>query len=170
MEIRDVRPDEYEEAGRVTALAYREYAPPESKGWQEYLEQIADVAGRAERTPVLVAVEDGRIVGTATVEIDDVIEVHEADRLLPEEGGLRMLGIDPAYRGRGIGRALVEASRERIRASGKTVMALRTTAPMTTAQALYTSLGFVRDPSRDWADETVSLMFYRLSLAESKPD
>ncbi|HCO03621.1 MAG TPA: GNAT family N-acetyltransferase [Actinobacteria bacterium] len=164
MEIRDVRPEEYAEAGRVTALAYREYAPPESKGWREYLGQIADVAGRAERTPVLIAVEDGRIVGTATVEIDEPVEEHESDRLLPEEGGLRMLGVDPAYRGRGIGRALVEASRERIRAAGKTVMALRTTAPMTTAQALYTSMGFVRDPSRDWADETVSLLFFRLPL------
>ena len=41
-EIRPVRPGEYEEAGRVTADAYREFARGDD--WTGYLEHIAAVA------------------------------------------------------------------------------------------------------------------------------
>ena len=44
VEVRPARPEEYEEAGRVTALAYREFADGES--WDRYLNRIADVAAR----------------------------------------------------------------------------------------------------------------------------
>jgi GNAT superfamily N-acetyltransferase len=62
---------------------------------------------------------------------------------------LRMLGVDPSARGRGIGRALVEASIDLARAAGKTVMTLRTTDVMHAAHGLYRSMGFEPDPDRD---------------------
>jgi hypothetical protein len=71
MEIREVRRTEYEEAGRVTASAYREVVPPDAgQDLAEYLELIADIRGRADRTVVLVAVEEGRLLGSATLELD----------------------------------------------------------------------------------------------------
>jgi GNAT superfamily N-acetyltransferase len=101
MEIRVARPEEYEEAGRVTALAYQEYAPPGDRDWEEYLGEIADVAGRAGLTTVMVAVEDGRILGTATLEVDHKIPGGDPRRVLtPDEAHLRMLGVAPAVRGR----------------------------------------------------------------------
>ena len=45
------------------------FAPKDDPDWVEYLERIADVAGRADATTVLVAVADGRVLGTATVEV-----------------------------------------------------------------------------------------------------
>jgi hypothetical protein len=57
MEVRPARPDEYEEAGRVTALAYREFVQPGETAWEAYLEEIADVQTRAARGEVLVAVD-----------------------------------------------------------------------------------------------------------------
>ena len=149
VEIRDVRPDEYEAAGRVVALAYREFVPPDDDGdWETYLEHIADVAGRIDRTPVLVAVEEGRVLGSATIEIDHTLG-DDDETLPPDAASLRMLGVDPTARGRGIGKALVEAAIDRARRAGRTVMLLRTTPPMVVAQAMYRGLGFVRDPSRD---------------------
>lgn len=164
MEIRPVRPDEFEEAGRVTALAYREFVPPDpSRGWQEYLASIADVAGRAGRTTVLVAVEDGRILGTATIEIDATI--GDDDRELPPDvAALRMLGVDPVGRRAGVGRALVQASMDAARARGKRRFILRTTSRMTTAQRLYESIGFRRDPSLDMSFPDVELFGYRIDL------
>jgi GNAT superfamily N-acetyltransferase len=164
MEIRDVRPEEYPEAGRVTELAYREFAPAEDSGWQEYLAEIADVEGRVDRTVVLAAVEDGRILGTATVEIDRTIG-DDDETLPPEMASLRMLGVHPEARGRGIGRALVEAAVRRALLAGKSLMVLRTTEQMRTAQGLYASMGFERDPGRDMVfEDGFRLIGYRLNL------
>src|SRR6184192_60528 len=97
IEIREVRPEEYEEAGRVTADAYRPYARGED--WMEYLKELADVADRAQRTMVLVVVEDGRILGTTTLELDRRVsegEGHvEGQRLPAHEAHIRMLGVLP---------------------------------------------------------------------------
>jgi ribosomal protein S18 acetylase RimI-like enzyme len=165
MEIREVEPDEYGEAGRVTALAYQEYVPPQpDKNWQGYLVELGDVAGRAERTIVLVAVEDGRIVGSATIETSESID-GEVD-LRPGQANFRMLGVDPAARGRGTGRRLVQACIDRARAEGKTLLTLHTTEPMKPAQRLYESMGFRLDPERDlWFGDGFHLIAYRLELA-----
>ena len=164
MEIREVRPEEHQEAGRITAGAYREFARPGDQGWVRYLADIEDVAGRASRVPVLVAVEDGRILGTATLELDEPL--GDDDVVLPEDAAsLRMLGVDPSARGRGVGRALVEACVEMARAGGKRYMLLRTTPRMVAAQSLYSSMGFVRDPDRDLPiDDRLTLMAYRLPI------
>ena len=81
IEVRPARPEEYDETGRVTALAYREFADGES--WEQYLELIADVGARADIAVVLAAVEDGRILGSATLELDRRIE--DDDPQLPPE-------------------------------------------------------------------------------------
>ena len=53
----------------MTALAYREFADGES--WERSLDRIADVAARSHVGVVLIAVEDGRILGSATLELED---------------------------------------------------------------------------------------------------
>jgi ribosomal protein S18 acetylase RimI-like enzyme len=162
IEIRRARPEEYEEAGRVTALAYREFVPPGDQDWEEYLARIADVAARADRTIVLVAVEDGRVLGTASLEFDDRIE-EEDPPLAPHEVEVRMVGVDPAARGRGIGRRLMAASIEESRALGKTELLLHTTTRMRVAQRMYESMGFERGPDRP-INEHFTLLSYRLPL------
>jgi ribosomal protein S18 acetylase RimI-like enzyme len=150
VEIREARPEEYEEAGRVTALAYRDFAPAEDPDWQDYLRRIADVAGRAQVTTVLVAVEEGRILGSATLELDEKVPGSDPERVLPpDEANLRMLGVDPAAQGRGVGRALVESCIELARSRGKRVLTLSTTNVMSAAQALYARMGFEAAPERD---------------------
>ena len=147
MQVRLAEPADYAEAGRVTAAAYGEFARPGDPGWDRYLAEIADVAGRADRTLVLVAVEEARILGSATLELEDTI--GDEGGLGPGEANLRMLGVDPEARGRGAGRALVEACVEISRLAGKASLTLRTTERMRAARELYRSTGFDRDPRRD---------------------
>src|SRR6266542_2744858 len=90
MEIREVRPEEYEEAGDVVARAYSEFWDPEDPGWREHLDLVRDVAGRVKRTVVLVAVEDGLVLGSATIELDDVIGDDDREAI-PGVAGLRMV-------------------------------------------------------------------------------
>jgi ribosomal protein S18 acetylase RimI-like enzyme len=164
MEIREARPEEYEETGRVIVQAYDEFIDPRDEGWDEYLALMADVAGRVDRTVVLVAVEGGRVLGTATIELDDVLGDDDRE-LPPDTAALRMFGVLPEARGRGIARALMDDVLGRIRGAGKTSVILRTTAPMIAAQRLYTSIGFERAPDLDQqVTEEFGLIGYRLRL------
>jgi ribosomal protein S18 acetylase RimI-like enzyme len=104
IETRRARPDEYDEAGRVTALAYREFVRPGETLWESYVEEIADVRSRAEIADVIVALEDGRIVGSATLELGERIDADEDPPLEPDEAHIRMLGVGPDARGRGVER------------------------------------------------------------------
>lgn len=149
IEIREVRPAEHEEAGRVTADAYREFVPAGGDAnWEPYLRVIADVAGRAQQTTVLVAFDGDRIVGSATIELEARIEPDGDPPLEPGEADIRMLGVAPDARGRGIGSALMAACEARARAAGKDLMRLHTTPRMTIAQQMYELLGYTR--GEDW--------------------
>ena len=158
VEVRPARPQEYQEAGRVTALAYREFADSES--WDRYLDQIADVGARAHVGVVLIAVEDGRILGSATLELEDRIE-DDDDPLPPDQAEIRMLGVDPGQRGRGVARAIMDACFAWAAKAGKTRMLLHTTQRMKAAQAMYVSLGFERLPDRVFPDGFVLLTYVR---------
>jgi ribosomal protein S18 acetylase RimI-like enzyme len=159
IEVRPVRPEEHEEAGRVTALAYREFVR-DDPGWERYLATIADVAARAEIALVLVALDAGRIVGSATLELVGRIE-GEDPPLAPDEAHIRMLGVEPDARRRGVARALLEACFERAREAGRTRMTLHTTQRMRAAQQMYEALGFERLPDRVFPDGFVLLTYHK---------
>jgi ribosomal protein S18 acetylase RimI-like enzyme len=156
IEVRPARPEEYEETGRVTALAYREFADGESR--ERYLDLIADVGSRADIAVVLAAFDEGRILGSATLELDRRIEDDDPE-LPPDEAEIRMLGVDPDQRGRGVARALVDACFAWAAEAGKTRMRLHTTQRMKVAQAMYGSMGFERLSDRVFPDGFVLLTY-----------
>lgn len=163
VEIRRALPSEHDDAGRATADAYREFVRPGDDDWHAYLEHIADVSARAERTEVLVAVEDGRILGSATLELDGRTDPDD-DPLHPHEAHIRMLGVHPEARGRGVAKGLMGACEDRARATGRTLMTLNTTERMQTARWMYESLGYVRGEDRVFPDGFV-LLSYAKDLA-----
>src|SRR4051794_29348505 len=114
-----------------------------------YTPQLADVAGRASRSDLLVVRDaDGRVVGSVALVLSgDFGEVTTSD----EEAAFRMLVVDPAAQGQGVGHLLVSTCLERARAAGKRRMVISTDPRMTTAHRLYERLGFTRLPERDWS-------------------
>jgi ribosomal protein S18 acetylase RimI-like enzyme len=165
MQVREVRDAEVDEAGAVTALAYREYVEPGETAWEGYLEHIADVRGRADRTIVLVAVDDGRILGSATLELERRID-HDDPPLAPDEAHIRMLGVHPESRGRGVATALMAACFDRARRAGRTRMTLHTTLRMAMAQAMYERMGFERRADRVFPDGFILLTYERAIPAD----
>lgn len=165
IEIRPARPEEYDDAGRVTARSYREFATTDEQGWQAYLDRLADVESRAAKTLVLVAVDDGTILGTATLELENRVPGSSLEEtpLEPGQAHVRMLGVDPNARRRGIGRRLVETCIREAARRGKTVLTLNTTRRMRAAQEMYESLGFRRTPDLDLGGGFV-LLSYQLPL------
>jgi GNAT superfamily N-acetyltransferase len=164
LQVREVRPEEYGEAGAVTALAYEEFGASDDTNWDDYRRRIADVASRAHQTLVLAAIEEGRILGTVTLELHDRVPGgHERPPLAADQVHVRMLGVHPEARGRGIGKHLMQASIDEARRAGKSLMTLDTTEHMKAAQHIYESMGFRRGPDLVF-DDGFRLRFYELPL------
>jgi ribosomal protein S18 acetylase RimI-like enzyme len=143
--IRGATPGEYAAVGELTEAAYR--TDGHLQHGDRYAAVLRDAAGRAGSAELLVAVGDGKLVGTVTYcppgsESRQVAKAGEAE--------FRMLAVAEDWRGRGIARALVEACEERARSHGIATLVLCTLDSMQGAQALYRSMGFVRVPDRDW--------------------
>ncbi len=147
--IREVRPEEFEALGELTVRAYAAIPGETDVG---YHDELRDVARRAAHVPVLVAVDaDGRVLGGVSYVPGPGTPYSESER--PDGAGFRTLAVDPTAAGRGVGRALAEACIARARADGRQGMAVCTRPAMTVAHRLYESLGFRRDPARDWEFE-----------------
>jgi ribosomal protein S18 acetylase RimI-like enzyme len=82
----------------------------------------------------------------------------------PDAAEIRMLAVLPAARGRGVGRALVEACIDLAREAHRRRLVLHTRAVMEDARHIYESLGFVRAPALDFSVEGIELLGYVLDL------
>jgi GNAT superfamily N-acetyltransferase len=160
--IRPAEPGEYEEIGELAVRVY--LAEGYIRAGSHYLSVLRDAATRAEKAELMVAVDGAdRILGTVTYAPYGSPYAEHADS--PEGAAFRMLVVDPAARGQGVGEALVEWCIARARASGVRTLRLSTQTGMTTAGRLYLRLGFVRTPERDWSPEPdVDLITYGLEL------
>jgi ribosomal protein S18 acetylase RimI-like enzyme len=158
IEIREATSQEHDATGQATADAYREFLGAGTADMKRYLDHIADVSGRADRTVIVVAVEDGQILGSSTLELDQRIEPDDGP-LDPMAANIRMLGVSPKARRRGIARMLMLDCEARARAAGKTLMTLNTTHLMQPAQQMYESLGYERGPDHTFPDGFVLLSY-----------
>ncbi|MFJ4860021.1 MULTISPECIES: GNAT family N-acetyltransferase [unclassified Streptomyces] len=163
MVIRTAVPADYAELGGITAQAYLADGHLDFNEDDAYLNVLRDVAGRAALAEVLVAEQDGRVLGGVTFAAPGS---PLADIAAPDEAEFRMLAVAHAARGQGAGEALVRACIERARAvEGVTGIVLSTQRSMAGAHRIYSRLGFVRTPERDWAPiEGLTLLTYRLKL------
>jgi ribosomal protein S18 acetylase RimI-like enzyme len=142
--VREARPDEYARVGELTVTAYRGLTVDHL--WGGYEDEILDTAARAKGAVILVADVDGRVAGAVTYVGDHTSPWSEWTQ--PGEAQFRLLAVDDAARGQGVGEALVRACIARARTAGKPVV-IHTTTWMDAAQRMYERLGFVRRPDRD---------------------
>ena len=80
-----------------------------------------------------------------------------------DAGEVKRMFVDAAWRGRGVGRALLETLIAGARARGYATLRLGTLDDMVPAQNLYASLGFT-PVERYRADELIDTRFYELAL------
>jgi ribosomal protein S18 acetylase RimI-like enzyme len=158
MLIRDASPAEHAELGELCVRAYRHLGSVSDR----YAGSLRDVAGRAQTARILVAADDGPPLGCVTLILGDG-PWREISR--PDEGEFRMLAVDPAAQGRGVGEALVRACIGEVRRAERARVVLSSAADMLAAHRLYERLGFTRAPERDWSPVPgVQLRVYELAL------
>ena len=160
--VRAARPEEYLFVGDLVVDAYRTL---NDTGDASYEAMMRDVASRAASSQVLVAEVDGSILGTVTYVPPggDLAEVDD-----PTAATIRMLGVSPAARGRGVGQALVSRCILDAVRDGAARVRLDTRTSMTSAQRLYERLGFIREPDHDWSPAPgIDLVAYVLELGRT---
>ena len=167
--IRDLKPEEFVAFGRLMVEVYSALegfpSPGEQPDYYEMLANIGQFAGRKDAR-VLVAVTPGGELG-GTVYFGDMTEYGAGGkaRTVRNASGIRLLGIDPRFRGLGAGRALTEFCIQLARDKRHGQLILHTTRAMQTAWALYERMGFVRSEDLDFSWDGFPVYGFRLSLA-----
>ena len=162
--LREARSDELDNVSLLIGDAYRQYENfLPAVVWKFYMKDIMDVRRRLNESQLIVAELEGQLVGTVTLYLD---AGHSSLEMWPKGwAGIRLLAVHPTYRGRGIGRALMEECIRRCRNRGIATIGLHTTEMMDIARRMYEEMGFVRVPEFDFHPRPeVVVMAYRLDL------
>ena len=137
-EIRDYRPADASAINSVALAAFAEYQSVYSD-WPAFSRVIGQMASFAETGEIIVAFSAERTVGA-------VVYVGPGKPKSPffnvEWPIIRMLVVEPAFRGLGLGRALTKECIRRARRDGSSVIALHTTPIMKVALPMYQRMGF----------------------------
>lgn len=167
--IRDLRPDEADALGHLMVQVYSALPGfPSPADQPSYYDTLARIGAFAERpgARVLVAVNgEGALVG-GVVYFGEMAQ-YGSGGAAPGEvnaSGIRLLAVDPEFRGSGAGRALTEACIALARAAGHASVVLHTTRAMQVAWGMYERLGFRRAEELDFLQQGFPVFGFRLAL------
>jgi len=169
--IRDLQPGEYDALGRLMVQVYSGLEGfPTPIEQPHYYELLANIGHFAERpgARVLVAVAGDGVPAGGVVYFGDMAQYGSGGiaTTIRDASGIRLLGVDPRFRGAGVGRALTNACIQLARDAGHREVILHTTAPMQVAWKMYERLGFVRAEELDFQQEGYPVLGFRLPIRE----
>ncbi len=169
LSIRDGNPDELARLGQLLVKVYAALPgfpkPDEQPGYYDMLAHIARFTEKP-GTRVLVALSESNELLGGVVYFSDMAQYGSggAATAVKNASGIRLLGVDPEYRGQGAGKALTLACIDLARQSGHAEVVLHTTRAMQSAWAMYESLGFVRSEDLDFSQQELAVYGFRLKL------
>jgi ribosomal protein S18 acetylase RimI-like enzyme len=161
IKLRDARCDELGIIAKLFVAAYQEYKDfmPADR-WDWYRNDMMDVRSRMPNSELIVAEVRNKIAGAVTLFPQGSNNGWPAGW-----AGIRLLAVHPDYRGRGIGRGLMDECIRRCRERGTKTIGLHTTELMKVARAMYERIGFERIPEFDFHPAPDTTVFaYRLDL------
>lgn len=140
MIVRDYSKVDAEAVNAVALAAFAQYEGVYSD-WETLTRAVGAMAALAESGRIFVAEDPaGKIVGAVAYVGPN--SGPRAEFFEPEWPIVRMLVVDPAARGKGIGRRLTQACIDRALSDGAAAIALHTSPAMEVALALYLRMGF----------------------------
>lgn len=146
---------DFEAARTILREAYSGYESDfPASNWVPYLTDVLNIEARAADSDLLVAEAEGEIAGCVSYYPPGSKMAYPSptfsEQWPPDWGAFRLLAVNPAARGHGVGRLLTEACINRARSEGATAVALHTTEPMAVARAMYERMGFERNERYDF--------------------
>jgi GNAT superfamily N-acetyltransferase len=168
-EIRNVKADEFEEIGKLMVSVYSSLegfpAPSEQPDYYKMLANIGELTKNPE-TELLVAISPEDKIAGGVVYFSDMQYYGSGGTATKERNaaGFRLLAVDPAARGQGIGRLLVEECIRKAKEKNLRQMIIHTTEAMRTAWEMYVKLGFEHSEDLDFRQGTLAVFGFRLML------
>jgi GNAT superfamily N-acetyltransferase len=166
--VRTAKPEEFQEIGKLMVHVYSQLEGfPTALEQPNYYKMLANVGELTNKpqTELLVAVSGNKIVG-AVVYIGDMQYYGSGGTATHEKNtaGFRLLVVDPAARGYGIGKLLTNACIQKAKSKNLGQMIIHTTMAMPTAWKMYESIGFKRSEDLDFMQGTLAVLGFRLKL------
>ncbi|WP_238857982.1 bifunctional helix-turn-helix transcriptional regulator/GNAT family N-acetyltransferase [Poritiphilus flavus] len=167
--VRNASDEEFFKVGQLMVEVYaRLKGFPKEWEQPEYYKMLASVGELTKKpqTEILVAATDDGDLAGAVVFFGDV-KYYGAGGSVTEEKdacGFRLLAVDEAFRGHGIGKLLTKACILKGKQMGLNNLIIHTTAAMQTAWKMYESMGFKRALDLDFIQEELPVYGFRLRL------
>jgi GNAT superfamily N-acetyltransferase len=168
--IRDIRRDEHATLGGLMVRVYSSLdgfpTPLEQPRYYQLLANIGQFTERA-GARVLVAVTAQEELAGGVVYFGDMAQYGSGGiaATVADASGIRLLAVDPRFRGAGVGKALTAECIRLARDAGHAQVILHTTAAMRTAWTMYERMGFARAEELDFLQEGFPVYGFRLRLA-----
>ncbi|MCB0374595.1 MAG: GNAT family N-acetyltransferase [Sinomicrobium sp.] len=167
--IRDARPEEFAGVGALMVKVYAQLDgfPTESEQ-PEYYNMLAHIGRLTENpgTRLLVAVSSEGYIGGGVVYVGDMRYYGSGGTATLEKNaaGFRLLAVDPAARGRGVGRLLTETCIRMAKGEQRGKIVIHSTKAMKTAWSMYERMGFKRAEDLDFMQRGFPVFGFRLFL------
>ena len=168
IQVREARPEEFTALGALMVAAYSGLdgfpKPHEQPRYYDMLRSIGQFTLKP-GARLLVAVAGPALLG-GVVYFPDMAQYGSGGTATRESqaSGFRLLAVDPAARGLGAGRLLMEACIARAAADGNGQVIIHSTRAMQVAWKLYENRGFKRSPDLDFRQEQLEVFGFRLAL------
>ena len=167
--VREAKESEYDTLGELMVNVYSNlegfFSKDEHPAYFEKLANVGELTSH-NRTKLLVAVSPSGQIAGAVVYIGDMKHYGSASTVnhKKDTSGFRLLAVDPAIRGKGIGKLLSNACIKLARAEHQREMVIHSTNAMKIAWAMYERMGFVRSEDLDFSKDAFPVFGFRLKL------
>lgn len=167
--VRNAKPEEFSIIGQLMVVVYSQLkgfpTPSEQPNYYSMLANVGSLTEKPE-TELLVAISsDGKISG-AVVFFGDMQYYGSGGAATKEKNaaGFRLLTVDQATRGEGVGKLLTQACIQKAKDKKLSQMIIHTTMAMQTAWKMYEAIGFKRSENLDFMQGELPVFGFRLML------
>ena len=167
--VRDATLDEFPEIGELMVNVYSQLEGFPTKNEQpNYYKMLANIGSLTEnpQTKLLIAISSSGKIGGGVVYFGDMKYYGSGGTATREKNasGFRLLAVDPATRGQGIGKLLTKACLQMAKDEKQNQMIIHSTKAMQIAWKMYENMGFKRSKDLDFMQGELPVFGFRLLL------
>ena len=167
--VRDATRNEFSEIGELMVDVYSQLEGFPTKAEQpKYYKMLANIGSltRNPKTKLLIAITSSGKIGGGVVYFGDMKYYGSGGTATSQKNasGFRLLAVDPATRGKGIGKLLTNACFQLAKDENQNQMIIHSTKAMRIAWKMYEKMGFKRSKDLDFMQEELPVFGFRLLL------